>query len=348
MDERLAQPIRVIAEHLAEWEHLGPAHVELAIFGSDGAGVIAEELDRFCREELRGAVRRGLFAQSSVGFVMGIEVGEGRRVVVKGHQPERTYGFLWEMVGLQMHLASRGLWAPTVVAGPAPLGRGLGVAEAFVDAGALADGHDTAIRRALARSLWQMVEVLRPLARSSALPRHLLSEPLAGALWPTPHSRLFDLAATAAGAEWIDEVAAAARGQWIEAGDVVIGHGDWRVEHVRFDGERPVAAFDWDSLCREREPALVGFTACAFTADWTRTGNMAPAPALAEARAFVADYEAARGRAFAADERRLCAAMFAYACAYVARCSFCSVDERARPGTFQALVAHEGLRLLEL
>jgi len=56
---------------------------------------------------------------------------------------------------------------------------------------------------------------------------------------------------------------------------------------VRFDGERIVAAFDWDSLHKEREPALVGYTAHAFCADWTRA-DIVPVPTLDEARAFVA------------------------------------------------------------
>src|SRR2546421_338363 len=68
-----------------------------------------------------------------------------------------------------------------------------------------------------------------------------------------------------------------------------------------------------------------------------------------EARAFVADYEAARGRVFGADERRLCAAAFAYSCGYTARCGWAIAgDERGKSGTFQALVASHGARLLEL
>jgi hypothetical protein len=110
-----------------------------------------------------------------------------------------------------------------------------------------------------------------------------------------------------------------------------------------------VAAFDWDSLCREREPALVGFNAHAFCADWTRHHDIAPAPTLDEARSFVADYEAARGGAFADDQRRLCGASFAYWCAYTARCVHArGVDERGMTGTFTHLVASEALHLLAL
>ncbi len=132
-------------------------------------------------------------------------------------------------------------------------------------------------------------------------------------------------------------------------GELVIGHGDWRAEHVRFHGNTPVVAFDWDSLCREYEPALVGHTAHAFCADWT-TSTRSPAPTLDEARGFVADYESAHGSSFSGAERRLCGAAFAYSCAYTARCGHTgdAQEKQQQPGSFEALVAEEGLRLLKL
>jgi hypothetical protein len=51
-----------------------------------------------------------------------------------------------------------------------------------------------------------------------------------------------------------------------------IGHADWRAEHVRFvtDGDdiRIAAIYDWDSLQKRREPALVGVAAACFCANW--------------------------------------------------------------------------------
>ena len=99
----------------------------------------------------------------------------------------------------------------------------------------------------------------------------------------------------------------------------MVGHGDWRAEHVRFLSNKPVVAFDWDSLCREHEPALIGAAANGFCADWSK-GDSRQAPSVDEARAFVRDYEEARGEMFSAEERRLCGACLAYASAYTARC----------------------------
>ncbi|MGZ3444003.1 MAG: phosphotransferase, partial [Polyangia bacterium] len=305
---------------------------------------IAAELDRFCRDELGGAVRRGLFHSASIGAVTAVELVDGRRVVVKAHQPERELEWLQEVVRVQMHLASRALHATTVCGGPSPIGRGLGIVEAFVERGATRDAHEPIVRAALARGLREIVVACAGLVAGSSLRAHLGDLP-AGALWPTPHSKLFDFSRPAA---WIDEVARAARARMQPAGALVIGHGDWRAEHVRFEGDRIVGAFDWDSLCKEREPALVGYTAHAFCADWSRTPPAA-APTLDEARAFVAEYEAARGRPFTVDERRLCGAAFAYSCAYTARCGWgLDRDERGTPGTFQHLVASHGPMLMEL
>jgi hypothetical protein len=66
-----------------------------------------------------------------------------------------------------------------------------------------------------------------------------------------------------------------------------------------------------------------------------------------EARAFVGDYETARGSSFSASERRLCAAAFAYSCAYTARCGHAlGKDERGEVGTFAHLAWTERERLL--
>ena len=109
-----------------------------------------------------------------------------------------------------------------------------------------------------------------------------------------------------------------------------------------------MVAFDWDSLGKEPEPALVGSTAHAFCSDWSRADHV-QAPTLDEARAFVSAYEAARERPFDADERKLCGTAFAYSVAYSARCAHAlGRDERRQPGTFQHLVSTHSRGLLDL
>ena len=346
MDDGIAHLGSTIAAHLREWDTT-PAFVELAVFGTDDATAIARAIDSFCIRHVGAPVARGLFHQSSIGSVTGVALADGRRLVIKAHQPERPRELLKEIARVQCYLAERGVLAPTIVAGPLPLGHGHAIVETYVDAGDTADAHRPEIRGALARGLHTIVATCAPLVASTSLKPALLTA--AGTpLWPIPHSKLFDFDATARGAEWIDAVATLARDRMTAAGPLVIGHSDWRQEHVRFVGNMPVAAFDWDSLCCQYEPALLGIVAHAFCADWSESSRR-QAPTMEEARSFLAEYEAAREHQFSTAERRLCSASFAYSCAYTARCGHAlGSDERETAGTFQHLVWTERENLLDL
>jgi hypothetical protein len=140
-------------------------------------------------------------------------------------------------------------------------------------------------------------------------------------LWAQPHDRRFDFAASRSGAGWIDELAAEAHRRLAEVhgADLVAGHMDWRVEHLRFrDGELS-ATWDWDSLSLAPEPVAVGVSAHTFVADYSMEG-LECVPTLEESLAFIADYEEARGAAFSADELRVLRASLVAAVAYSARC----------------------------
>jgi hypothetical protein len=324
------------------------AHVERAIFPSIEPAAIASAFDSCCRQLLGTGIRAGLFYRASIGAVAGVLLEDGRRAVLKAHQPERSLAQLREIARLQQHLCRAGCFAPAVLGGPAPLGHGHVTIEEYVARGVTRDAHAPAVRRALATSLHALIAALQPFVAASPLSAHLLAQLQPERLWPKPHSKLFDFEATQAGAEDIDALARAARQRMAPAGRLVIGHCDWRAEHVRFEGDVPVAAFDWDSLYKGYEAELVGFIAHAFCADWSRS-DCVQAPTLEEARAFVREYEAARGTALDAAERRLCGAAFAYSVAYTARCGFAfGKRESSQPGTFHELLTRHGQGLLDL
>ena len=336
---------RAVASSLAEWD---VPYVELAIYGNADAAHVAAQLSEICAAALGSTPAEVLFYQSSVGAVAGLELEDGRRVVVKAHQPSMTRARLEEVVRHQSRVESKLGLAPRILAGPLPFGHGMAIVEELVERGSIRDGHDPSVRRGLARSLLAIVECLSPAYETSQLPAGLLIDTARSDLWPTPHSKLFDFDATTIGAEYIDEVAAEARARMVPAGRNVIGHGDWRAEHVRFDGDVALVGFDWDSVQKGREPALVGSTAHMFCADWSKP-NHPQAPTLDEARSFVDEYEAARGAPFTRAERALCAAAFAFSVAYTCRCGHAAgVAARDVPGNFQHLLASEGERLFEL
>jgi len=342
---RMSTVEQVVAAHLAEWE---TPFVELAIFGHSDPARIAAALDDLCAEALGSRAAGALFYNSSIAAVAGLELCDGRRVVVKAHQPDQSASTLAELARMQAHVARAMRLAPRSLAGPLPFAHGLATIEDHDARGVAADAHDPDVRRAIAAALHDVVELLAPLVPGSRLPDHLLFARAGDALWPRPHSRLFDFEATRAGAEQIDALAAAARAALSPSGRSVLGHGDWRVEHLRFAGGRVVLAYDWQSVCRCEEAALAGFAAHAFCADWSGS-DPRQAPTFAEARAFVADYEGARGAPFNGDERRLCGAAFAYSVAYTTRCGHAGgYDGRHVPGTFHHLLARHGSELLEL
>jgi hypothetical protein len=346
MAEGVGHLSSIIAAHLREWASEAP-YVELAIFETDDPSSIAQAISACCEHYLGAPVAQGLFYQSSVGSVTGVELSDGQRVVIKAHQPDQTVDRLGEIARVQSHLAAHGVFAPEILVGPAPLVHGHAIAEKYVDVGVTADAHRPEIRRALAEGMCTITAICQPLVYSTILQPGLLASAQTS-LWPIPHSKIFDFSATSRGAEWIDAIAGLARERMAPAGALVIGHCDWRQEHVRFVAERPVAAFDWDSLCCELEPALIGAVAHGFCADWSQIQHT-QAPTLEEARAFVADYETARGCSFSKAERQLCTAAFAYACAYTSRCGHAlGKDERGQPGTFQHLLWTERENLLNL
>jgi hypothetical protein len=95
----------------------------------------------------------------------------------------------------------------------------------------------------------------------------------------------------------------------------VIGHSDWSAKNIRFTGSHVGVVYDWDSLRLESEERLVGRISAKFTSH----PQVRSAPTPDEARAFVDEYESARGKPFTSRERERISAARLYAVAYKAR-----------------------------
>jgi hypothetical protein len=329
-----------VGRSIADW---GEPFVELAIFGTADSNVIAAEVDSFCRAHLGAGVSGALFVRAGVGSVHGLVLEDARRVVLKAHQPAADLRHLRAVHEIVWHLCESGFPAPRQLLSPMPLARGHAWVEEMLDRGEWEDPHRPEVRRAMAHALAEVVRLCCPFVDRSELRPSLFGAVGEGRLWPVPHSKLFDFEKTTTGAEGIDALARVARERLAvgERGPITVGHHDLRAEHVRFErrGGAPVlvASYDWDSLAREHETALVGMNAHAFTADWsTDPPRVPPAPSLEEARAYVADYEDARGQRFSTDERASVGAAFAYAVAYNARCGH-SIGAPFEEGSYIAL-----------
>ena len=306
-----------VAAHHDGWA--GP-WVEDELLGTHEPETVAAAFSDFCSAELRAEPAAAVFYESHVGSVAGLVLDDGRRVVVKAQALACTRRYLEAASHVRRELVARGFPAPALLLGPRPLGRTLATVEALVDDGEYRDAHEPPIRRALARGLAALV------ALTADLPQEGLEREqqtlAADRLWPRPHHAMFDFEATRAGTEWIDGLAARARERLLRvpAGEPVIGHTDWTVKHCRFVGDELRVAYDWD-LGLMPEPELVGHAASHFTTTWHLEVPLIPSPG--EARAFVAEYEDARGRAFGAAERERLAAQAVYSLSYGARCEAC-------------------------
>ncbi|HEY6540799.1 MAG TPA: hypothetical protein VIZ18_07675 [Ktedonobacteraceae bacterium] len=306
-----------ITSWLAPWE---THFVEPVVFGTIDPYQIAYLLDAFCRQELGAAVADVLFYESSIGAVCGMCLNDGRHVVVKIHQSSHTWEFLQAVVRVQHFLIASGYPCTKPLLDPKPLAYGLATTEELVDEGEYRQAHDPVIRRSMAEMLAWLIQLTgTPEAIPGVQPALFDRRLPAGVIWPVPHSKLFDFEATAAGAEWIDEIARQAQEIKLQgAGQLVLGHEDWGVKHFRFVGEKVRVIYDWDSLIFEKEPIIVGHASAYFT--YTEFFGEFRLPTDEEARAFIADYEAARGKPFTYEEHQTLNAAKIYSLAYSARC----------------------------
>jgi hypothetical protein len=281
-----------------------------------------------CACEALGQVREAVFYEAGVGLVVGLQLDTDMAIVVKLHRFNASPERLTACLEVHAHLHDAGLPAPRPLLPVVPVGSGLATVEEL-RVGTTADGRDPAVRRSMAIELRRFIEAARPLARNVALDPLWLPASPDDPLWATPHDLRFDFEATAAGAGWIDDLARGAferRRQ--DHHEPVIGHVDWRVQNLAFDGDHVVAIYDWDSLALASEPAIVGQAAGGFPIDW-RAGYADPPPTVDQMRAFVADYERARGTEFTPNELDALDAANLAMIAYGARCQHS--DQQLRP-----------------
>jgi Phosphotransferase enzyme family len=299
--------------------------------------------DEFLRRELGAGIAGPRFYVASTGCVLGVDLDDGRGVVVKVHQPVTAAPVLAAVQRVQRHLHERGFPAPVPLAGPAALGPGIAIVESMLAAGIVPDATRPRMRRVLATSLRRLFTLTREFTGAAALSRRAVPRG-EDRVFPRVHSPVFDFEATRVGAEWIEDLAARAAPTVARdgAGPTVLTHVDFRVEHLRVDGDQLVAVYDWDSLCVDFEAVAVGQVAHAFTIDWSEP--VAHVPSVDEATAFVEDYEQVRGRRFDDREWRVARAAWVYSTAYGARCEHALLgsDVDAVPEAFRDRLAAHG------
>jgi hypothetical protein len=266
------------------------------------------DVDRWCREQLGSGVAVVRWFREGTGLVWGVDLDDGRPVVVKAHRHGQVPGqHLRAFVDVQRRVAEVHPWAPMPLAGPALFGDRVATAEAL-----LAEGVPASDAATMAGALHALIDA------AGAPPPGLFELWSFRTLWPPPHQEDIDL--HAAGGEWIDQIAADARARMhVQTGaPLVVGHVDWRCEHVLVDaGTTAVrAVHDWDSLTAGPEAWIAGAASVCFTVDFhARDGSPARWPSPSESAAFLTAYDPTgrldAGQVSAAGDYHL---------AYIARC----------------------------
>jgi Phosphotransferase enzyme family len=314
-----------------------------SLFGDAGPAQVRQALTAFCAEELGSGPAELRFFRMSVGAVFGLRLEDGRAVVVKLHLPREQLDRLVCVQLVQKHLADAGFPCPRPVGEPRTVLGLPATVEEHVGGGEERDAHDPKVRRVMARTLAHLVRLTDRLDDLEGL-GEAWTPNAADGLRGEPHNALFDFEATAAGAEWIDELAASAATR-SRAGRLVAGHTDWSVKHFRFRGLEVHVIYDWDSLRVESEPGIVAGAAVTFP--YTEAFDVPRVASLDELHAFVAEYEEQRLAAFAPAERDAFRAQAVRALAYTARCEHALDPTGRRPkGSYREALAQFGEELL--
>ena len=277
-----------------------------------------EEIERWVEEltqaQLGVPPSGALFAKKSIGAVFGIVLESGEPAVLKLFNRSLSHAELSAMHRCLAVAAAHGF--PVVRQRSEIFEADDGLFAAFYGYldGTHRDPHEPPVRRELARSLAELNTLLSALD-TSGLP---LSPGRQEALWPSAQ-RIWEAR------EMDDEdgrfIAAHGRAAQVALKKTKLPlhatHLDWGVKNIRFRDDAVCAVFDSDSVHAASEAECVGRAAARFTAQWDIPTVLTPT--AAEARAFVDEYQAARGRKFSRAERALAAAAARYAVAEAAR-----------------------------
>lgn len=333
----------------AALEDGGPS-IERVVFGTDDPDAIAAWYGRCCEHVLGSPLVGAGFYAPAVGCVVGVELADGRSLSMKAYQGRWRLGLLRLVSGVQRRLAAGGFPCPMPELEPLVFeGITVSVEQVLEDPGmrVLGPGEMEISAAGLAKA----ARILsgRDLAPWAGLHAFV---PAPGALYPEPHSPLFDFSLDEEEVAWVDELAsagAAARDR-AEAGDRRLGlfHCDWAARNIRIAGGRLVASYDWDSLNARSESTAVGNAA----ATWRSTGEPddPPAPGPTEIDdyldAYVRAAGAGRGPTGTRTWRKAAMGQALWILAYTARCEHAlearDPDVRARRArdTLEAEGAH--------
>ncbi|MGP1386684.1 MAG: phosphotransferase [Thainema sp.] len=316
-----------LTDHIQQLE-LDDCPITHSIFGTTAPERISTAFAQFARTSLQSDIESCSFAYVSVGATVVVRLRNAQVVVFKAYGIEHGLlalqpPALCSSFQIQAKLAKVGFSCPAILVAPQIQDGTLFVAQSYCDPGETTAPFNPQVRQRMAVKLAELIHHTcswdAPLDLAPWMP--WLDGETVKPLWPTPHNTLFDFEKTAAGAEWIDEIATRAQRLLLDIKlPWIIGHADWSLQNMAFQRGQITSAFDWDSLCVGPEAFFVGGAARCYAHDW-RIGPPARTITVADAEAFIREYETARGWQFTAEEQIAIGAAMVYTLAYGTRCA---------------------------
>lgn len=304
-------------------------------------------LDAWARDRLRSPMGRVRFRAGRIDVVWGVELEDGRAVVIKTHRSPVDLDAVRAANDAQRLLAEASFPCAVPLAGPDEIEGRVLTAETLID-GKTPDGRDPASRRLLAAGLARHIEILR---RDPDLVRRAGPGPswcrYQAGPWPVPHDPVVDFRSTPSGFEWLDGLGRRAADQILahrDAAEVVVGHADWYAGNTTISGNALAGTFDWE-LVADLEAVIAGFAAASYAASATGGGGLSTPEEVAM---FLRDYDSVRAEPLADQERRAAAGAAAWIVAFNARWQVGLIDHGRCDEATVALVRNRGADYLSL
>jgi hypothetical protein len=157
--------VETVQNEIRTWDS---PFVELDCFGTDDAEQIVGMIDDLCRAHLASGIRGYFFYRATVGSTHGVQLEDGRDVVIKIRPPAETNPYisfdrpsLERVCQVMKWLADRGYPCPEPIVGPTPFARGLATVEEFLNRGERDNGFGPECGKLIATGLAELIELLR-------------------------------------------------------------------------------------------------------------------------------------------------------------------------------------------
>jgi hypothetical protein len=229
--------------------------------GQAGNDATWAEIADWCRRELGSSPRRRLFGGGHTGNVTGVELGDGRQVVVKLRPPdERVHA----VIALQQTMFDMGFPCPEPLTAPSPLGGLLVTAETFVPAGRPPPRPPAPECAERLAALVALTGDPHDFPGLDPAPPWVAWDHGGTGRWPPPDDLELDLNGRDT-PSWLDDAADRVRARLAADGwPPVIGHCDWEAHNLGWRNGQIAVVYDWDSLAIRSEPAVAGAAATVF------------------------------------------------------------------------------------